>query len=39
MARDGKYKFRNFIFDAVMCSFTAFFWLIWVFVRESQKNN
>ena len=39
MARTGKYKLHNFVVDALMTSFTAGFWLIWVFVRESQKNN
>ena len=39
MARKGKYRLGNFVFDIIMVSFTAGFWLIWVFVRENQNKR
>lgn len=32
--RTKKYTFFSFLFDVLMTSLTAGFWLIWVFVRE-----
>ena len=34
-----RYGFWNFIFDCIMTTFTAGFWLIWVFVREHRRNG
>lgn len=31
-----RYGFFNFLFDCTMTCLTAGFWLIWVFVRETQ---
>jgi hypothetical protein len=39
MARRGKYNFFNFLFDVLMLCVTGGLWLIWIFVRESKKNN
>ena len=39
MSNCNRYGFMNFLFDAFMTVFTAGFWLIWIFVRESRKGN
>lgn len=37
--RKGKYRLHNFVFDAIMISFTAGLWVVWIFVREHQISR
>lgn len=34
-----RYGFFNFLFDCFMTIITCFFWLIWVFVRETRGQR
>ena len=34
-----RYGFGSFIFDLIMCFFTAGFWLIWIFIREMRRRG
>lgn len=38
MSNKNKYKFRSFVFDAIMVVATGGLWLIRIFVRESRDN-
>lgn len=34
-----KYRFRNFLLDAILTLLTGGLWLIWVFVREMRGRR